>query len=43
MYASKAERNSGLNLSIDTRGNGCALFLPDVIGDSKIDTNLRNN
>ncbi len=29
--------------SIDTRGNGCALFLPDVIGDSEIDKNLQNN
>jgi hypothetical protein len=30
---------------IDIRGNGCALFLPDVIGagDSDIDTNLQNN
>ena len=29
--------------SINSCGNGCALFLPDVIGDSEIDTNLQNN
>ncbi len=29
--------------SIDGRGNGCTLFLPDVIGDSEFDTDLRYN
>ena len=29
--------------SIDTCGKDCTLFLPDVIGDSEIGTNLRNN
>jgi hypothetical protein len=29
--------------SIDTCGKDCTLFLPDVIGDSEIGTNLQNN
>jgi hypothetical protein len=45
MYASQAERNSGFNLSpypLILAAMAARFFLPDVIGDSKIDMNLQN-